>query len=135
MTYLLDTSACSALMKEDPKVINKLQTLPEVDTLVICPIVRGQILFGISILPEGRKRQDLHEKAEKIFASMDCISVSEGASDYYAAVKLKRRKQGLTMEENDLWIAATALALGAVLVTADHDFYKIDGLTIEDWTA
>jgi len=135
MTYLLDTSACSALMKEDPKVINKLQTLSEVDTLAICPIVKGEILFGISMLPEGRKRQDLYEKAQKIFASMDCISVPESASYYYAAVRLKRQKQGLTMEGNDLWIAATVLALGAVLVTADHDFYKIDGLTIEDWTA
>jgi predicted nucleic acid-binding protein len=66
---------------------------------------------------------------------MDCISVPESASYYYAAVRLKRQKQGLTMEGNDLWIAATVLALGAVLVTADHDFYKIDGLTIEDWTA
>ena len=38
------------------------------------------------------------------------------------------------MDENDLWIAATALALGATLVTRDSDFSGTPGLVIEDWT-
>lgn len=39
------------------------------------------------------------------------------------------------MDENDLWIAATALVLGAVLVTRDSDFRNITGLSVENWTA
>jgi predicted nucleic acid-binding protein len=38
------------------------------------------------------------------------------------------------MDENDLWIAATALALNATLVTRDADFGGIAGLVMEDWT-
>ena len=34
------------------------------------------------------------------------------------------------VDENDLWIAATALALGATLVTRDTDFNGIEGLMI-----
>jgi predicted nucleic acid-binding protein len=34
------------------------------------------------------------------------------------------------MGENDLWIAATARALGATLVTRDQDFDNIDGLPV-----
>jgi predicted nucleic acid-binding protein len=37
-------------------------------------------------------------------------------------------------DTHDLWIAATALALGAVLISRDNDFQQIDGLTVEDWT-
>jgi predicted nucleic acid-binding protein len=33
-----------------------------------------------------------------------------------------------------LWIAATALAIGAVLDTRARDFSRITGLTVEDWT-
>jgi predicted nucleic acid-binding protein len=36
------------------------------------------------------------------------------------------------LDENDLWIAATALALAAVLISRDSDLYQIDGLTVED---
>jgi predicted nucleic acid-binding protein len=38
------------------------------------------------------------------------------------------------LDENDLWIAATALALDAVLVTRDSDFQQIEGLSVNDWT-
>jgi tRNA(fMet)-specific endonuclease VapC len=39
--------------------------------------------------------------------------------------------------DNDLWIAATALDRGAILVSADPDFTRISEvveLAIEDWT-
>ena len=42
--------------------------------------------------------------------------------------------QGKSMAENDLWIAATAIDLGATLVTRDRDFQDIVGLTSLDWT-
>jgi predicted nucleic acid-binding protein len=35
------------------------------------------------------------------------------------AVKFARQQHGLTLDGNDLWVAATALALGATLVSRD----------------
>jgi predicted nucleic acid-binding protein len=43
-------------------------------------------------------------------------------------------RQGLSLDENDLWIAATASAVGATLVTRDRDFGSVEGLTTTDWT-
>jgi hypothetical protein len=40
----------------------------------------------------------------------------------YSQIKATRQRQGLGLDENDLWIAATAKALGAVLVSSDRDF-------------
>lgn len=63
------------------------------------------------------------------------LPVHQEAGNHYARVKRKRQRKGLPLDENDLWIAATALALGAVLISRDSDLQQIDGLTVEDWTA
>ena len=58
------------------------------------------------------------------------------AADYYAPMKRYAEQQGTPLSENDLWIGATAMALNAILVTADSDFQRIIefGLQVEDWT-
>jgi predicted nucleic acid-binding protein len=63
-------------------------------------------------------------------ATFRCEPIPERAADFYATVKFARQRLGLTLDENDLWVAATALALGATLVSRDGDFERIDGLAI-----
>lgn len=135
MLFLLDTNAFSDLMREHPKIDAHLASLTPADRAVICSVVRGEIRYGIERLPQGKRRQELGVKAAELFAILPCESVPEAAGDHYARVKLTRQQKGLTLDENDLWIAATALALGAVLISRDSDFQQIDGLTVNDWTA
>jgi tRNA(fMet)-specific endonuclease VapC len=40
-------------------------------------------------------------------------------------------KPAVSMKQNDLWIAATAVATGATLVTTDKDFDHLNGLWLE----
>lgn len=80
------------------------------ERVIICPVVRGEIRYGIERLAEGRRRQELAAKATKLFAILPCEPVPEAAGDHYAMVKLTRQQKGLALDENDLWIAATALA-------------------------
>jgi predicted nucleic acid-binding protein len=40
-------------------------------------------------------------------------------------------KPAMSMKQNDLWIAATAVATGATLVTTDKDFDHLNGLWLE----
>jgi predicted nucleic acid-binding protein len=77
----------------------------------------------------------LEAKASGLIAAIPCEAVPEPAADHYAHVKITRASKGLAMDENDLWIASTALALGATLVSPDNDFQQVDGLTVVDWTA
>lgn len=135
MTFLLDSTAFSDLMREHAKVDARLASLPPTDRAVICSVVRGEILYGIERLPPGKRREDLEAKAARLFAIVPCEPVPQAAGDHYAKVKLARQQRGLALDENDLWIAATALAFGSVLVSRDSDFGQIDGLTVEDWTA
>lgn len=134
MIYLLDTNAFSDWMREHPKLDTHLAGLPSSDRIVVCTIVRGEVLHGLARLADGKRKRDLQAKADELFATISCEAIPEPAADRYAEIKLARERAGLSLDENDLWIAATALALGAVLVTRDTDFRKISGLTVEDWT-
>jgi predicted nucleic acid-binding protein len=130
VTYLLDTNAISDLMRAAPRIENWMARLNQGDRVLTCTIVRGEILFGIARLPPGRRRAELEETGRQFLATLRCEPVSERAGDFYAAVKLARQQRGLTLDENDLWVAATALALGATLVSRDSDFRGIDGLAV-----
>jgi tRNA(fMet)-specific endonuclease VapC len=47
----------------------------------------------------------------------------EGVLQAYATVDTHMKRSGTRMnEQNDVWIAATAAATGAVLLTTDRDF-------------
>jgi tRNA(fMet)-specific endonuclease VapC len=134
MTYLLDSNAFSDLMREHPAADTRLAGLAEADAVILCPVVRGEILYGLGRLAPGQRREDLQTKAVALFARLPCEPVTEVAGDHYATVKLARQKKGLALDENHLWVAATALAIGATLVTRDTDFRQIAGLNVEDWT-
>jgi len=112
-----------------------LESVSSTHWVAICSVVRGEIRYGIERLPQGKRRQELETKSVKLFAILPCEPVPEAAGDHYARVKLTRERKGLALDENDLWIAATALALGSVLITRDSDFQMIEGLMVEDWTA
>ena len=98
--------------------------------MVICSIVRGEILFGLGRLPPGQRRTVLESKAERVFAVVPCEPIPAAAGDRYASVKLTQQRLGLSLDENDLWIAATALAIGATLVTNDSDFQRVETLPV-----
>mgnify|MGYP001617951169 CR=1 FL=1 len=134
MIYLLDTNAFSDLMREQPGLRARVAGLSPADRLIICTIVRGEIRYGISRLSDGRKKRDLETKAEKLFAVITCEPVPEAAGNHYAEMKLARERKGSGLDENDLWIASTARALSATLVSRDADFRQLDGLSLQDWT-
>ena len=133
--FLLDTSTASACMKNDPKVKERLESLDPSDYLFICPIVKGEILFGILRLDAGPKRQNLQQKANELFAVIPCNPLPENVAEVYAHTKAAAQMQGTSLGRCDLWIAATALALDAILVTSDSDYHRIAGLglRLENW--
>jgi predicted nucleic acid-binding protein len=130
VTYLLDTNAISDIIRAAPKIEDWMAGLEPGDRVVTCVIVRGEILFGIARLPSGRRRKELEHAGLQFLAAFRCEAIPERAADFYATVKFARQQQGLTLDENDLWIAATALAMGATLVSRDTDFGRIDGLDL-----
>ena len=100
------------------------------DQVVVRTTVRGEILFGLERVAPGRRRTELEEKAQQLFAALPCEPIPAVAADRYASSKAARQRRGLPLDENDLWIAATALVIKATLVSRDRDFQAIEGLAL-----
>jgi tRNA(fMet)-specific endonuclease VapC len=80
----------------------------------------------------SRRKLNL-ERNNDLLAIPPCAPIPEEAADHYARIKRRMERRGSRLDENDLWIAATSLSLGATLVTADSDFQRVNGLKLEDW--
>jgi len=85
-------------------------------------------------MEHGRRREDLEKAAEEVFLRFSYEPVSEEVADCYGRIKRATERKGTCLDENDLWIAATALSSGSILVTSDTDFERVDGLRTEDWS-
>jgi predicted nucleic acid-binding protein len=120
--YLLDTTSLSALASQDNTFRSRLDGLPPDDHVVTCAIAWGETLFGLARLPAGRSRDKIEAGVAFVSARVICREVPVDAADFYADLKYSQQRLGLSLGENDLWIAATAKALGATLVTHDGDF-------------
>jgi len=119
--YLLDTNAISDLVSENARLTARLAALSPADRVFTCTIVRGEVLYGLGRLPGGKRLTALEQKVTFIMASLPCEAIPPSAGSAYASVKITRQRIGLPLDENDCWIAATALALGATLVSRDSD--------------
>jgi len=129
---LLDTNAVSDLMRDHPKVKARIakETAPITSTVIIV----GEIRYGLERLPLGKKRADLGARAQAILADLRIEPVTETIAGVYGRLKASLESEGLNLDYNDLWIAATAIDLGRVLVTRDKVFLQVPGLLVEDWS-
>ena len=129
---LLDTNAVSDLMRDHPKVKARVGNHP--DAVLTSVVAAGEIRFGLSRLPPGKKRNDLEARAQSILAAFRIEPVTEPIADAYGRLKASLESQGLNLDDNDLWIAATALTQGNLLVTRDQIFMRVPGLQVADWS-
>jgi tRNA(fMet)-specific endonuclease VapC len=97
----------------------------------ISEITLAELKFGV----ENSQKPEKNKKALDIFLSgIQIIPIFE-ALDTYAKEKSRLRKAGKSIDDFDLLIGSTALALGLTMVTNNtQHFDRIKGLKLEDWT-
>ena len=134
MKYLLDTNAVSALMRGDATVASKARSLGMRDLAVPQPVM-AELAYGIERLPRSKRRSILEDRFNQVRTVLPRAPWTDAVSEHFGEAKAALEKKGQRLEDFDLAIAAHALALGAVLVTADHDHVaRIPGLKVEDWS-
>ena len=56
-------------------------------SVIICSVVRGEVLFGIERLERGRRRRELLLRTRVLLAGIYCAPVTSETADYYSGDK------------------------------------------------
>jgi predicted nucleic acid-binding protein len=137
---VLDTNVLSELSKERPDPVVAAWFLgQEPSSLATTSVSLAEVLYGLELLPHGKRRQRLSELSRVIFEnafSGRVLSFDDPAARHYARLLAARRRRGAPMSSLDAQIAAIAAAAGASVATRNVDDFKHCGLRLIDpWDA
>ena len=136
---LLDTNMLSELMRPEPAgAVPAWMRLQSAAQLYVSSISFAEILYGIDLLPEGKRRRALAEQAEGMFTedfAGRMLSFDPAAAPAYAAITGGRRRAGDPIKPLDAMIAAIAQAHGAAVATRDSDLTSCGIPVINPWKA
>jgi predicted nucleic acid-binding protein len=131
---LLDTNVISELMKANPEPNVLAWTDQQLDTdLYFSAISKGEVEWGIALLADGKRKQQLADAASEIFALFEgrCLDYSCDVTSYYVAIAAFSKQAGHPMSVEDMLIAAVAQANDCVLATRNvTDFDFLPGLVL-----
>jgi predicted nucleic acid-binding protein len=136
---ILDTNVISETMlpTPSPRVLAWWLEQSKSRELHITTVTVAEILFGIEILPRGRRYAKLLAEAEAMFAedfAGRILSFDEDAARAFAQVAANRRGKGRPMAEFDAQIAAIARSRGAALATRNTaDFEDCAVRLVNPW--
>lgn len=133
---VLDTNVISELFRPTPdtKVVDWVAHLPGKD-LFTTAVTRGELLFGLHCMPEGRRKLELLQKLTLLFEqglAGHVLPYDDMAADAHALIAAKRRVQGRPASLPDAMIAGIAHSRGAMLATRNLRDFEGFGLTLID---
>ena len=133
--FLLDTNVVSELTKDtpEPQVIEFLAGHSE---LWVSTIVLHELEFGLRLLPEGRRREDLQAMLADFIAryANRILPVAYEEGQWAARFRADARRSGCVLHLGDALIAGTARAHDLVIATRNTgNFNGLDVATINPW--
>ena len=136
---VLDTNVVSEAMKATPNPV-VLAWLDEqaAETLYLSSVTLAELLFGIGVLPAGRRKEALTQMLDGLLALFEdrVLAFDTAAARRYADLTVTARAAGKGFPTPDGYIAAIAKARGFTVATRDVAPFKAVGLNvINPWEA
>jgi len=129
--YMLDTNICIYVLKNHSDPLR--YKFRAVKNLCISVVTYAELCFGVEHGNPALK----HQRREQLDAFVGLLLIETLGQDvgwHYGRIRSRLKRQGGLIGNNDLFIAAHALSLGAVLVTNNvREFSRVPDLTVENW--
>ena len=127
--YLLDTNIVSELIKR-PDGLAAGRIWDRAHQSCTSIIVAGELWFGVSKNASRRRAQLL----EQVLNALPVRPLEHPTELLYARLRADLERAGTPIGNNDLLIAAHALALDCTLVSAnERELRRVPGLRVENW--
>lgn len=137
--FVLDTNVISELMRPSgsDRVFDWISRQSPA-LLFTTSVTQAEILFGLSIMPDGRRKALLMKAAEAMFVqdfAERILPFDTASSLVYADIRSRRQRTGAPISVFDAQIAAIAKLYSATLVTRNIPDFRDCGITlINPWT-
>lgn len=128
--YLLDTDILIYALKGDRTVVENF-TQHANDPKAISVVSYGELVFG------AQKSQRITENLAKVHRLKEIfpvIDITPSIMETFGMIKADLQQSGLSVDDFDLIIGATAITLGYSIVSNnERHFKKIPGLSVANW--
>jgi tRNA(fMet)-specific endonuclease VapC len=123
----LDTSAYSAFKRGHPQIGHRIREASEIQ---LNPVVLGELRAGFL---KGTRLAENRAELTQFLASprVAVVMVEEETAERYAVIFDSLRQAGTVIPTNDIWIAASAMQYGSLLLTTDPHFGEVAQIVAE----
>jgi predicted nucleic acid-binding protein len=136
---VLDTNVLSEAMRPRPDAsVRAWLNAQAVETLYLSSVTLAKLLFGIHVLPDGRRRDLLDESLRRLLQLFGdrILAFDVEAARCFAELAAAARVRGRALPVQDGYIAAVAASRGFAVATRDTAPYEVVGLkVINPWKA
>jgi tRNA(fMet)-specific endonuclease VapC len=129
--YLLDTNICIYIRQSrSDGVLRRFRKLRPGEA-ALSVITYGELFYGAA---KSVQRVAALERLRELVRLLPALALPEDAGETYGSIRAELESRGEMIGNNDLWIAAHALAAGLVLVTNnEREFRRVRGLKVQNW--
>jgi tRNA(fMet)-specific endonuclease VapC len=125
--WLIDTS----VFVDSERGGGALGRVPEEDGHSISVITVSELLHGVHRAVDGSRRTQRRAFVEHVLADLEMLPATVEVARIHADIWAQLEANGEVIGAHDLWIAATALAYGLRIATANaREFERVSGLEV-----
>ena len=115
--YLLDTNICIYIRQKRPEeVLRRFRKLRPGEA-ALSVITYGELLYGAA---KSEQRVAALERLRELVHLLPALSLPESAAEAYGSIRAELEARGEMIGNNDLWIAAHAVAAELIPVSYTH---------------
>ena len=125
---VLDTDVVVDVLRGRRDVTQRLADVSP-DEVAITTMTLAELLYGAAV---SRAHERNRAEVLRFVAAIQLLPFDSGAADAHASLRKALRPKPIGA--HDLIIAATAVATGATVITANtREFTRVPGLLVENW--
>jgi tRNA(fMet)-specific endonuclease VapC len=131
LRYLLDTNICIYIAKQKPPSVAKRFAKLAAGAVGMSLVTFGELRYGAE---KSQQRVQALDTLERLRVVIPVIHPDSAVAESYGTIRALLERAGTPIGNNDLWIAAHALALNLTLISNNtREFARVPKLKLENW--